>query len=143
MKNMNTPEHNTQPDPKPKNMTFGEWVFWGIASLLVVGFFLVLPLWCLLDYLGEQRLDHFDPAGELVAVLPVGRWNPDALIETTTGFYTVDGSVALARGTKFQLETRDNGARFLCNVDGKYCGRIVGQGLEDAPKGPAAAGSAK
>jgi hypothetical protein len=132
---MNMPaSQNTQPDPAtpPKEEGSGflfNLVLGTVAALVL----LVLPFWCLLDYLGEQRINHVEPAGELVAVLPVGSWNPDSMIETTTGFYTVDGSVALVRGIQFRLETRDNGARFLCNANGKYCGHVVGQGLEEVP----------
>ncbi len=144
MKTDNTDNNAAAPDTPPKKMTIGGWIFSAILSILAVGFFLVLPMGALLDYLREQRIDYVEPAGELVNVLPVGSWNPDAMIQTTTGFYTVGGSVALASGTRFRLETRDNGAQFLCNVNGKYCGRIIGCGLEQPPKAsPVKAGGGK
>ena len=135
-----TTEHDNQPEATQEDKTTaGGWIFGAIVSIFAVGFFLVLPLYALLDYLGERRIDHVEPGGTLVAVHPVGSWNPDSLIETTTGFYTVDGSVALVKGIQFRLETRNNGAKFLCNQNGAYCSRIIGWGLEDGPQKPAAA----
>ncbi len=106
-------------------------LFIGVLLVLVLFMF---PFWCLMEYLGERRVSQIDPAGELVAVLPVGGWSSNSLIQTTTGFYTVAGDVALVRGLHFQLETRDNDAQFLCDSSRKFCARVIGRGLDAAAR---------
>lgn len=111
---------------------------WCLGILLVL-LLLILPFWCLMDYIAERRISQIEPAGDLIGIQPVGGWNSNALITTTTGFYTVTGDVAFSRGMHFQLETRDNDAHFLCDPSRKFCARVIGRGLKATT--PAQAGS--
>lgn len=124
--------HDVQGSAQPHKTGILGLICLCMLAILAVLTFLVLPIGVLLDYLHEKRVVGQAPAGVIVGVHPVGAWNPDSLIETTMGFYTVKGLVSLPRGVQFNLETRDNGARFLCTNQSQFCGRIVGRGLERA-----------
>ncbi|MEO7106021.1 MAG: hypothetical protein ABIZ09_06590 [Rhodoferax sp.] len=89
------------------------WMLLVCASLLCLLTF--ATIWYIWNDLQGDKLRSTEPAGRVLAVAQSTGLFTRALVETDLGFYSLTDGASLAKAENLSLQTRGNGARFLCD----------------------------
>lgn len=87
-----------------------------VDCFLGVGAFLLVMCAVVYAVLGT-RVESSTPIGKVVNVTGGGGLTVKLVVQTDTGFYPLEASVAIERGTPLRLERRWNGDTFVCAAD--------------------------
>ena len=71
----------------------------------------------------EDNIRSTEPAGRVMSVAQSVGLFTHSLLETDRGFFSLADGVSMGKGEELSLQTRGNGARFLCDSQ-QYCMRL-------------------